>query len=121
MRPVGLILTPVGLYGVVAYGISHRSRELGIRRALGAGASETRLLVLREVAALGLAGVGAGLPMALVSTRWLTSMLFGIGPWDGPTIAGAATLLMVVLLAAGFLPARRATAVAAAASVLRAG
>jgi predicted permease len=115
---LGLILTAVGLYGVVAYGISQRSREIGIRMALGAGAGETRLMVLREVAVLGLAGVAIGLPLALASTRLLASMLFGIGPWDGLTISGSAALLMAVLLFAGFLPVRRATAVAPA-SVLR--
>jgi ABC-type antimicrobial peptide transport system permease subunit len=116
---LGLILTGVGLYGVVAYGISQRSREIGIRMALGAGARETRLMVLREVAALGIAGIAIGLPLALGSTRLLASMLFGVGPFDGPAIWGAAVLLMSVLMLAGFLPVRRPTAVAPA-SVLRA-
>lgn len=115
---LGLILTAVGLFGVVSYGISQRAVELGIRMALGAGPRETRLLVLREVAMLGAAGAAIGLPLASASTHLLASMLFGVGPWDVPAFLGSAVLLMAVLLVAGFIPARRATAVAPA-SVLR--
>jgi ABC-type antimicrobial peptide transport system permease subunit len=115
---LGLVLTAVGLFGVVSYGISQRAVELGIRMALGAGPRETRLLVLKEVATLGVAGAAIGLPLASASTHLLASMLFGVGPWDPPAFAGSAVLLMAVLLMAGFIPARRATAVAPA-SVLR--
>jgi predicted permease len=108
---LGLILTAVGLYGVVSYGVSQRTRELGIRMALGAGKNETLGVVLREVAMLGLAGVAAGLPLALVATRFFSSLLFGVPAWDAPTFVSAAILLASVLIVAGFVPARRATTI----------
>jgi predicted permease len=106
---VGLILTAVGLYGVVSYGVSQRTRELGIRIALGAGRNETLGLVLREVGMLGLVGMAAGLPLALVATRLFSSLLFGVAAWDAPTFVSAAILLAAVLIVAAFVPARRAT------------
>jgi putative ABC transport system permease protein len=108
---LGLILTAVGLYGVVSYGVSQRTRELGIRMALGAGKNATLRLVLREVAMLGLIGMAVGLPLALVATRLFSSLLFGMGAWDAPTFVGAAILLGAVLVVAGFVPARRATSI----------
>jgi macrolide transport system ATP-binding/permease protein len=106
---LGLILTAVGLYGVIAYGVSQRTRELGIRMALGADRNRTLGLVLREVALLGAVGIVSGLPLALSATKLCQSLLLGIDPWDLPTLLGAAILLTAVILAAGFLPARRAT------------
>jgi predicted lysophospholipase L1 biosynthesis ABC-type transport system permease subunit len=106
---LGLILTAVGLYGVIAYGVSQRTRELGIRMALGADRNRTLALVLREVALLGAVGIVSGLPLALSATKLCQSLLLGIDPWDLPTLLGAAILLTAVILAAGFLPARRAT------------
>jgi len=106
---LGLMLTAVGLYGVVSYGVSQRTRELGIRMALGAARADTLRLVLREVAALACAGIAVGLPLALIATRLMTTLLFGLGPWNVPTFIVAALLLAAVLLAAGFFPARRAT------------
>ena len=108
---LGLILTAVGLYGMVSYNVSQRTRELGIRMALGADRTDTLNMVLREVATLGLTGMAVGLPLALIATRLLSSLLFGLGPWDIPTFAGAAILLIAVVLVAGFVPARRATAI----------
>ncbi|HYL77847.1 MAG TPA: ABC transporter permease [Bryobacteraceae bacterium] len=117
---LGLILTAVGLYGVVSYGVSQRTRELGIRMALGAGRNDTLRMVLREVATLGLIGMAIGLPLALTATRLMSkgiygvaapSLLFGTSPWDPVTFLGAGILLAAVLALAGFLPARRATAI----------
>ncbi len=108
---LGLVLTAVGLYGVVSYGVSQRTRELGIRMALGAGRNATFRLVLGEVALLGSIGVAAGLPLALAATRLFSTLLFGVSPWDVPTFLVAAILLAAVLLTAGFLPARRATSI----------
>lgn len=108
---LGLVLTAVGLYGVIAYGVSQRTRELGIRMALGANRNQTLTLVLREVALLGAAGIICGLPLALTATKLCSSLLLGIDPWDVPTLAGAAMVLTAVLLTAGFVPARRATAI----------
>ncbi len=107
---LGLILTAVGLYGVVSYGVSQRTRELGIRMALGAGKNETLGFVLREVATLGLIGMAVGLPLALIATRLFSSLLFGVSPWDAATFVGAPLLLAAVLIVAGFVPAR-ATAI----------
>jgi predicted permease len=108
---LGLILTAVGLYGVVSYGVSQRTRELGIRMALGAGRGDTLRLVLREVAMLGLIGMAIGVPLALWATRMFSTMLFGVSPWDVPAFAGAVLVLAAVLFAAGFFPARRATGI----------
>lgn len=108
---LGLILTAVGLYGVVSYSVSQRTRELGIRMALGADRGETLRLVLREVAMLALVGIAAGLPLALIATRVFRTLLFGVGAWDVPTFVGAGVLLAAVLVVAGFLPARRATSI----------
>jgi ABC-type antimicrobial peptide transport system permease subunit len=111
LGPLGLILTAVGLYGVVSYGVSQRTRELGIRMALGADRADTLGLVLREVAILGLTGILIGLPLALAATRLFSGLLFGVGPCDVPNFAGAGVVLAAVLLAAGFAPARRATGI----------
>jgi len=104
---LGLVLTAVGLYGVVSYGVSQRTREVGIRMALGAELGDTLRLVFREAALLGAVGVAAGLPVAFAVTQLLSSLLYGVGPWNLPTFAGAALLLLAVLLAAAFAPARR--------------
>ena len=108
---LGLILTAVGLYGVVSYGVNQRTRELGIRMALGADRGDTLRLVLREVAMLGFAGIAIGLPLALTATRLFSALLFGVGPWDIPAFLGAGLVLAAVLLAAGWGPARRATGI----------
>jgi predicted permease len=108
---LGLILTAVGLYGVVSYGVTQRTRELGIRMALGAARSDTLWLVLREVALMGAVGLVVGLPLALWATRMFSALLFGVGPWDMAAFAIAMTVLVLVLLAAGLLPARRATGI----------
>lgn len=108
---LGLLLTAVGLYGVVSYGVSQRTRELGIRMALGADRNDTLWLVLREVAMLGLIGIAIGLPLALTATRMFSTLLFGVSPWDAPAFAAALIVLSGVLITAGWLPARRATGI----------
>jgi predicted permease len=108
---LGLLLTAVGLYGVVSYGVSQRTRELGIRMALGADRNDTLWLVLREVAMLGLIGIAVGLPLALTATRAFSTLLFGVSPWDAPAFAAALIVLAGVLFAAGWLPAHRATSI----------
>ena len=106
---IGLSLTAVGLYGVVSFGVARRTREIGIRMALGAARRETLGLILRETAALGAVGVAIGVPLALAGTRLARSMLFGVGPWDPRLFVIAMVVLAAVLLAAGAIPARRAT------------
>jgi predicted permease len=108
---LGLMLTAVGLYGVVSYGVNQRTREIGIRMALGAERNDTLRLVLREVGLLGVVGLILGIPMALAATRLASSLLFGVGPWDIRIFLGSSLLLAAVLLVAGFGPARRATRV----------
>jgi putative ABC transport system permease protein len=108
---LGLFLCAVGLYGVVSFGVSQRTRELGIRMALGAGRNDTLRLVLREVATLGAIGIAIGLPLALTATQLMSKLLFGLGPWDPVTFLVSGILLAAVLALAGFLPARRATGI----------
>src|SRR5262249_7157013 len=100
-----------GLYGVISYGVTQRTRELGIRMALGANRGDTLLLVLREVATVGAIGIVAGLPLAFVATQSFSPLLFGVRPWDAPAFLISITLLAAVLLASGLLPARRATGI----------
>jgi predicted permease len=115
---VGLALTAVGVYGTMATRTARRVREIGIRFALGAARGQVLRLVLAEGATIALAGAVVGLPAALVATRMLQSMLFGVGPWDAVAYAGATATLILTMAAATFIPAWRATRVTPAA-VLR--
>jgi len=108
---VALVLASIGLYGVMAQSVIRRTREIGIRMALGAERADVLRMVLRETSALAVIGVILGLAAALAATRWVSSLLFGITPMDLPTIAGATLLLTAVALTAGYLPARRAALV----------
>ena len=105
------LLAAVGLYGVLAYTVAQRTRELGVRMALGAAARDVRRLVLGQVGRLVLAGGLVGLAAALGIGRAARSLLFGLAGHDPAVIAGAAALLALVGLAAGYLPARRAARV----------
>jgi predicted permease len=105
------ILASLGLYGVTAFSVTRRTREIGIRMALGAGRGSVLRMVLTEVAWLCLAGVGLGVPLAIGLSRYLVSQLYGIAPTDSATLIFAALTMMGVSLAAGFLPARRAATV----------
>ena len=105
------LLAAIGLYGVMAYTVTRRTREIGIRLALGAGRASLLKLVLREVALLTVAGVVIAIPVALAITRLVRSELYGIVPNDPLSIAAAAILLASVALLAGYIPAERATRV----------
>jgi putative ABC transport system permease protein len=105
---IALLLATVGIYGVISYSVSRRTREIGVRMALGASPASLRRLVLGESARLALFGLAAGIPAALASTRFLSSMLFTVTPADPLTYIGVALLLTVVALAAAYFPARRA-------------
>jgi len=105
------ILASLGLYGVTAFSVARRTREIGIRMALGAGRGRVLLMVLREVAWMCLAGVGLGVPLAIGLSRYLVSQLYGVAPTDSLTLGFAALTMLSVSLLAGFLPARRAAAV----------
>jgi ABC-type antimicrobial peptide transport system permease subunit len=105
------LLAGIGLYGVMAYTVSRRTRELGIRVALGAGRGSLLGLVMREVVLLTASGVAIAIPIALALTRLVRAQLFGVQPTDALSIAGAALVLTAVALLAGYIPAERATRV----------
>ena len=107
----GLMLCAVGLYGVLAYTVSRRTGEIGLRMALGARPRDVLRLVLTRGLALTLGGIGLGLLAAAALSRGLTTLLFEVGPGDPLAFAGIAVLLSLVALAACALPARRAAAV----------
>jgi predicted permease len=106
---VALALAAIGTYGVMSYIAARRAGEIGIRMALGARPGDVRRLVLSSGLGAGLAGIGLGLLGALGATRAMTSMLHQISPTDPLTYAGVALLLLLVLAAACYLPARRAS------------
>jgi predicted permease len=108
---LAVLLACVGLYGLTSFAVSRRTREIGIRVALGAQRENVLWIVLRETLVLALFGVAIGIPSALAATRLIASMLFGLSPSDIPTITAVSLLLLSAALFAGYLPARRASAV----------
>jgi predicted permease len=108
---LALVLGVVGLYGVIAYSVGQRTREIGVRMALGAERGAVYRLVLGEAGWLTLAGTGLGLAGALGAATLMRGLLFGVTAWDAPTIAGVTVVLATCALAASFLPARRAASV----------
>jgi predicted permease len=108
---LALILACVGLYGLLAYGVAQRTKEIGIRVALGARLTKVVAMVLKDGAVLVVVGLGLGLPAAWAASRWIDSMLFGLTATDVPTLAGAVALLLAAGQLAALLPARRAARV----------
>ena len=108
---MALLLGLSGLYGVIAYAVTQRRREIGIRLALGARAAEIRGLFVRRGLTVAAIGVALGLAGAAVLTRLMQSLLFGIGPLDPVTFVATPLVLVAVALVATYLPARRALAV----------
>ena len=108
---MALLLGVVGLYGVIAYSVSQRTREIGIRMALGAQRWSVHQMVLREAGWLATTGIAIGAVCSLAAATLLRGLLFGIHPWDLPTLGGVAAVLGVSALLASYIPARRAASV----------
>jgi predicted permease len=108
---VGMLLAAMGIYGVTAYAVSRRTREIGIRMALGAGSREVMALVLRQSAALTAIGVALGLVLAAAGAQVIQSLLYGISGADPVTFGGACAVFAAIALVATWVPARRALAV----------
>jgi predicted permease len=105
---LALALAAIGIFGVMSYAVSQRTREIGIRMALGAGAKEIFMLIVGHGLLLTLIGVGVGLALALVGTRFLSSLLYSLSAIDPLTFAGVTLLLVAVAFLACYFPARRA-------------
>jgi hypothetical protein len=105
---MALALGAIGLYGVIAYGVRLRRRELGVRLALGARPAHVRWLAARRGLGLAMAGIALGLLGALAGTRVLAGLLYGVGPLDPAALGGTCIVLFAVALAASWLPSRRA-------------
>jgi macrolide transport system ATP-binding/permease protein len=108
---MALLLGVVGLYGVVAYSVSQRTREIGVRMALGAQRGTVYKLILIEASRLIAVGVGLGIAGSLATTSLLRPLLFGVRPMDLPTLAAVAAVLAAAAILASYLPARRAASV----------
>jgi putative ABC transport system permease protein len=106
---LALLLAAVGIYGVIAYSVSQRTQEIGVRMALGARRADVLAMILGEGAILAAIGIAIGLAGALALTRLLAGLLFTVKPTDPVTFVAVSLLLAVVSVAAGFLPAQRAT------------
>ncbi|MFN0085227.1 MAG: ABC transporter permease [Blastocatellia bacterium] len=108
---VALLLSSIGIYGVMSGWVTQRTHEIGIRMALGAQPGTIVRLVIRQAMLLASAGIAIGLAGGFLFTRYLSSLLFGVGPTDGRTFLLLSLLLAAIALAAGYLPARRAARV----------
>jgi ABC-type antimicrobial peptide transport system permease subunit len=105
------VLAMLGLYGVMAHGVARRTREIGIRMALGAAPARIRSMVMREMIWILSFGLGVGIPTALAETRLIESRLFGVHGKDLTVVAGASLVLALTAAAAAYWPARRASRV----------
>jgi predicted permease len=108
---VALLLATLGLYGVLAYSVEQRSRELGLRMALGAQRGDLLRMVVNSGLKLALIGIALGVVAGVVAARLIASLLFGVSPTDAATLAGVCVVLFVAAMVASYIPARRATTV----------
>ena len=108
---LALVLSAVGLYGVIAYSVSQRTREIGVRMALGAERGAVSRMVFREASRLASAGIAIGLACAVGAAMLMRGLLFGTAPWDASTLAAVAAVLGACTLLASYIPARRAASV----------
>jgi ABC-type antimicrobial peptide transport system permease subunit len=108
---MALLLGVVGLYGVIAYSVSRRTREIGVRMALGAQRSSVHQLIMKEAAWLTAVGIAGGLVCSAGAAAFIRGLLFGVRSWDVSTLAGVAILLGISALTATYIPAHRAAQV----------
>jgi ABC-type antimicrobial peptide transport system permease subunit len=108
---LALILGAVGLYAVLSYVVSQRTREIGIRMALGAWAGEVRRMVVAQASRITLLGTAIGLAAALLLTRALEKLLFGVRPVDALTFIAMSSVMLTIALLASYIPAKRASSV----------
>jgi ABC-type antimicrobial peptide transport system permease subunit len=108
---LALGLASIGLYGIMAYSVNQRRREIGIRMAMGAGQASVLRLILRQGMTLVVSGVALGLILSILLGHALSKFLYGVGASDAPSLAGASLVLATVALVACYLPARRASQV----------
>jgi predicted permease len=106
---LAIFLSAIGIYGLMSYVVSRRTNEIGIRMALGAERMHVRWLVLRQVLALVAIGIAIGVPAALLSSRLVASMLFGLRATDAASLLAAVAVMLAIAALAGYLPARRAS------------
>jgi len=104
-----MALAGIGLYGLTSYAVARRTNEIGIRIALGAARTQVQRLMLRQVVVLAALGLAAGVPLALLSSRFIATLVFGVTPRDPSTLVEVAITMLVAAIAAGWLPARRAS------------
>jgi macrolide transport system ATP-binding/permease protein len=116
---VALLIACVGLYGTVAFNVSRRTNEIGIRMALGASRRRITWMVLRDVLVMALMGFALGIPLVFLGTRYVASFLYGIAPHDPRAIAAAIAVLLVCAMLAGLMPALRASRIAPMGAVRR--
>jgi putative ABC transport system permease protein len=105
----GLILASLGLYAVISYSVSQRTREIGVRVALGAAPLAVQRQILTQTMALAAIGLAIGLPVAWMATQAIEGLLFGVVPADPLTFGGVAAVVTIVAALAGYVPARRAS------------
>jgi putative ABC transport system permease protein len=108
---LALALAAIGVYGVLAYDVSQRKQEIGIRMALGADARSVRQMVMASGVSLTIIGIAIGVAVAAVAARTASGLLFGVSPYDPLTYAALAAVLIGTALVAAYVPARRATKV----------
>jgi len=108
---LAVFLSCIGIYGLMSYVVSRRTNEIGIRMALGAARFNVRWMVMREIIVLVVAGIALGIPITFAASRLIANMLYGVHGSDPISVAGAATLLLLVAMCAGYFPARRASRV----------
>jgi predicted permease len=103
-----LLLASIGLHGITAYSVVRRTSEIGVRVALGAQEGDVLRLILRQVIGITIAGIAIGVPAAIAAAQLVRTSLYGVGPADPTSVVGAALVMVLVAMSAGFFPARRA-------------